>query len=252
MIRLATILIFTAASAIHAADDATTASLEQHFEKRVRPLLAAKCWECHAAKTQEGGLRLDTVQGIRKGGDSGAVVAPKNPKASLLLKAVRQTGDLKMPPEGKLKASEIADLEKWILSGVRWPNSPNSNDSRDPKQVSELLPDHAELKSALQVWLKADSIQFDKDESLPVWPDQSGHGRDLTLTKGLRETGVGTAPTWIAQSSINGMPAVRFQYGNGLAAAPTNPVDIHGDAELTILLVAKLTREAKPVRFGMC
>ncbi len=42
------------------------------FESRVRPLLHAKCIDCHGESLQEGGLRLDTRAGWERGGRSGA------------------------------------------------------------------------------------------------------------------------------------------------------------------------------------
>src|SRR5438445_5473231 len=75
------------------------------FEKKIRPILIANCYECHSekAKKLKGGLRLDTREGVRKGGDSGPVLVPGKPNESLLLKAVRYTDDeLKMPLKGKL------------------------------------------------------------------------------------------------------------------------------------------------------
>src|SRR5438309_2151393 len=72
------------------------------FEERVRPLLAEQCVSCHGPKRQKAGLRLDSAAAIRKGGESGPVVAPGNPEQSRLIRAIRQDGDLKMPPKGKL------------------------------------------------------------------------------------------------------------------------------------------------------
>ena len=40
------------------------------FEARIRPLLAANCYDCHA-ETAKGGLRLDSRDAMLKGGDSG-------------------------------------------------------------------------------------------------------------------------------------------------------------------------------------
>jgi cytochrome c553 len=92
-----------------------------HFEKKVRPLLANRCWKCHGAQKTKGKLRLDTAEGLARGGASGRVVVPGRPDESLLLQAVRQTGDLKMPPKEKLKAQEIADLAAWVKAGAVWP-----------------------------------------------------------------------------------------------------------------------------------
>ncbi|MBI2686766.1 MAG: PSD1 domain-containing protein [Acidobacteria bacterium] len=86
------------------------------FESRVRPVLAAKCWSCHGAERQFSNLRLDNIDGIRKGGQRG-------PLSETLLAAVRHDGALKMPPGGKLSAPEIEALEKWAAQGLQWPGA---------------------------------------------------------------------------------------------------------------------------------
>lgn len=90
------------------------------FEKQIRPVLVQHCYECHstASNKQRGGLLLDTREGLRKGGDSGPALVPGKPAQSLLLKAVRHEGELKMPPKGKLPAAVLADLERWITLGA--------------------------------------------------------------------------------------------------------------------------------------
>ena len=62
----------------------------EFFEKRIRPLLAEHCYECHSAeKKTKGGLRLDNRDGWSRGGDSGPAVLPGNLDDSPLIKAVR-------------------------------------------------------------------------------------------------------------------------------------------------------------------
>jgi mono/diheme cytochrome c family protein len=96
-----------------------------HFEKKVRPLLIAKCRPCHGPEKARGGLRLDTGAGLAAGGSSGRVVVAGKPDESPLIRAVRQTGDLKMPPSprGKLTDQEIADLAAWVRTGAVWPDA---------------------------------------------------------------------------------------------------------------------------------
>jgi len=92
-----------------------------YFEKSVQPLLANNCYQCHSARDGKfkGGLALDTKAGVMTGGDSGPAIAGKDPKKSLLWQAVRQTGELKMPPKGKkLSGREVAVLTKWIRMGA--------------------------------------------------------------------------------------------------------------------------------------
>ena len=91
----------------------------EFFEKRVRPLLAEHCLECHSVeKKVKGGLRLDFEGGWRAGGDSGMAMVPGDVDASLLVKVVRyEDVDLQMPPRRKMSASEIGVIEEWVRRG---------------------------------------------------------------------------------------------------------------------------------------
>ena len=94
------------------------------FESNIRPVLVKHCYECHSTQssTSEGGLRVDSRQAIRKGGDRGPAVVPGSAAKSLLLAAVAHTDpDLKMPPpprKQQLPESVIADLRRWIEMGA--------------------------------------------------------------------------------------------------------------------------------------
>jgi cytochrome c553 len=90
----------------------------EFFEKKIRPVLLKHCYECHSAtaKNVKGGLLLDNREAVRKGGDSGAAVVPRNVGESLLINAL-QHDSFEMPPKGKLPASVIADFVKWIEMG---------------------------------------------------------------------------------------------------------------------------------------
>jgi len=93
------------------------------FETKVRPVLLGNCLPCHGSKSQMAGLRLDTSSGFLRGGDSGPAIVPGEPNKSLLITVIHQTGAIKMPKGGKLKANEIADLEAWVKVGAPWPAS---------------------------------------------------------------------------------------------------------------------------------
>src|SRR4051812_18115909 len=41
------------------------------YLRDVKPILSARCYGCHGAVRQKGGLRLDTAELARRGGDSG-------------------------------------------------------------------------------------------------------------------------------------------------------------------------------------
>ena len=51
------------------------------FEKKIRPVLAQQCYECHSAdaKKVKGGLMVDTREALLKGGDSGPAIVPGKP-----------------------------------------------------------------------------------------------------------------------------------------------------------------------------
>ncbi|MEO8495606.1 MAG: c-type cytochrome domain-containing protein, partial [Planctomycetota bacterium] len=75
----------------------------EFFEKKIRPILVQKCYECHSAEAEEvkGGLLLDTREGIRQGGETGHAVVPGDVEESLLIDSIRHES-FEMPPEEKL------------------------------------------------------------------------------------------------------------------------------------------------------
>ncbi|MAV37020.1 MAG: hypothetical protein CMJ59_16360 [Planctomycetaceae bacterium] len=122
---------FVAAPSWGAGSTPSTPDLE-FFEKRVRPLLIRRCHRCHSAnaKTIQGGLRLDTRAGVLRGGDNGPVIAAGQPTASRLIQAIRYGGAIKMPPDSRLAADEIAVLVRWVQIGAPWPNAPSKDLSK--------------------------------------------------------------------------------------------------------------------------
>lgn len=75
----------------------------EFFEKNIRPVLAEHCYECHSEEKgkNKGELTLDTRDGIRAGGDRGPAVVPGKPDESVLINAIRQVGQLHMPPDSR-------------------------------------------------------------------------------------------------------------------------------------------------------
>ena len=121
MIRITLILIFSAFSATLASSKDATAL--KFFETSVRPLLAAECYDCHGPDKAKSGLRLDHLDLILKGGDTGPALVPGKVQDSLLIEAVRRDDpDFAMPPKKELTADQVAILEKWIENGAVWPD----------------------------------------------------------------------------------------------------------------------------------
>ncbi len=159
------------------------------FERRIRPILAIHCYECHRAgsKKDNGGLLLDSRQGLLKGGDSGPALVLGDPEKSLLLLAVRQTDkDLRMPPGKKLTDAQIADLETWIKSGAADPRE--SPSSTAPKKAYGMS-----LEEGRRFW----SFQPVRNPSPPEVKDRSWPqtGLDHFILDRLEKSGIAPAAT---------------------------------------------------------
>lgn len=136
-------------SPLFAIEEAASISAEQRdfFEKKIRPVLADKCYKCHAQDSDKvkGGLVLDTREGIRRGGDNGPAVEPGNVKDSLLIEALRYGNkDFAMPPKkegGKLPDAVIADFEKWVQMGAP-----------DPRDGTAKVVKKSDFDEALKWW----------------------------------------------------------------------------------------------------
>jgi hypothetical protein len=116
----------------------------EFFEKKIRPVLVEHCYRCHSAEARKsrGGLQLDSAAGLLKGGDSGPALVPGNPGKSLVLKALRHDGGLKMPSEEKkLPEAVLADFEAWIAMGAP-----------DPRQAKPVAGKAIDFAAARRFW----------------------------------------------------------------------------------------------------
>ena len=88
------------------------------FEKDIRPILKAHCFDCHGeGEKLKGGLDLRLQRLMFKGGDDGAVIVPSKPEKSLLFKLV-QSGE--MPKrDKKLTPEQVAMIKSWIAAGAK-------------------------------------------------------------------------------------------------------------------------------------
>ena len=107
------------------------------FEKKIRPVLVDKCYDCHSEESGKlkNELAVDTRDAIRIGGERGPGIVPFKPDDSLIIRAIRQEGRLAMPPEkkgGKLPDEVIANFEKWVSMGAP--------DPRDASKVAKVEP----------------------------------------------------------------------------------------------------------------
>ena len=129
-------LLATALATLSANAAAPTPAQVEFFEKNIRPVLAAECYECHTSAKRKGSLVLDTREGLLKGGESGPAIVPGQPDSSLLLQAIRHTHPtLKMPKVGaKLDARILANFAEWIRQGAPDPRVGPSTPSATSSQ----------------------------------------------------------------------------------------------------------------------
>jgi len=142
----------------------------QLFEKRIRPVLVERCYKCHstAKRKAKGGLRVDTREALRRGGDSGPSVVPGNPSASKILDALSHDGDFfDMPPDGKLSDKVIGDFRRWIELGAE--------DPREEKTEAKPHAEEPKAASASELW----SLQPIRDPAAPKVTNENWPADDL-------------------------------------------------------------------------
>jgi hypothetical protein len=124
--RFALVLCLTCTAS--AADKPDTVDF---FEKKIRPVLVDRCYQCHTGKSAAGGLKIDSAEGMQ------AVVTAGDPEKSALIHALRRDGNLKMPPSEPLPAEQVADFEEWIKLGASDPRSAASTPAYDFEKAKQ-------------------------------------------------------------------------------------------------------------------
>jgi len=107
----------------------------------------------------------------------------------------------------------VAILTEWVKRGAVWPGYKAPRPPATSLPADLLDPNAPVIVKHLQAWYKADALSYRDGETVHVWPDSSGHGRDLARdlapTKGNRTGGTGTPPKSITSGTINRRSAVR-------------------------------------------
>jgi mono/diheme cytochrome c family protein len=100
------------ASSALAADELT-------FEKHVRPIFKAHCFQCHGEEERESNLDVRQVRLMSKGGESGPAIVAGDAAGSYLVQRL-EAGE--MPPEGegkRISAEQLATIRRWIDQGAK-------------------------------------------------------------------------------------------------------------------------------------
>ena len=185
-------------------------SPREFFQARVKPVLEAKCLGCHVSEPQ-GGLRMDSLEGLLKGGKAGPALVKGDPDASLLVKAVRYQHDLKMPPTGALPPNEIDDIVRWIADGAIWEQ--RAGEALQPYEISE---EHRQHWAFQPLWQGA--------VPAPEGADESANAVDRFLlarleSEGLEPSSLANKRTLIRRVTydLTGLPPTQQEISDFLA-----------------------------------
>src|SRR5262249_53501975 len=108
--RLAAVLAFVAPLPVFL--PAPGSGVEER--RGIQPILIANCAKCHQGNAAPAELRLDSPEGLLKGGTSGKAVLPGDADKSLLLARIADpNGNNRMPPGGQLTAAQIDTIKRW-------------------------------------------------------------------------------------------------------------------------------------------
>ncbi len=244
----------------------------EFFESKVRPVLAGRCFGCHA-ENATAGLRLDSRGGLLKGGKSGPAINPGDPGSSILLHAVQGIrGRMGMPPAGnRLEAHQIEALTQWVAMGAPWPLSPREFflSRVQPVLEAKCLGCHA---SEPQGGLRMDSreallkggnsgpalVAGDPDRSLLVQAVRFQHDLKMPPTGALPQDEtdalvrwIGDGAVWAEESDLGSQPyTISEEHRQHWSFQPLagHPVPAPADASpganaIDRFVVAKLSKE---------
>jgi hypothetical protein len=93
----------------------------------IKPMFEKSCFRCHGAEKPKGRLRLDSLEGVLKGGEDGKVILPGDSAGSVLVHNIAHAGDpdaYMPPPKNKagiqpLTKDQIGLIRAWIDQGAK-------------------------------------------------------------------------------------------------------------------------------------
>ncbi len=225
-------LTFSAATQFLQAQTVPAASPD-YFETKIRPILANNCYGCHT-NSALGGLRLDSLEAMTKGGAHGAVLVPGDPAKSSMISRLKETDpNVRMPMGGKLKPADIEALEAWVKAGAVWPKSAAPvSAAKDGKYVIsqerrnfwsfQPLKDVSAPAVKDTKWAKGDIDRFvlARLESESLKPVHAATKHDLIRRATLDLTGLPPTPEEIAAFEKDASPNAFAKVVDRLLASP--------------------------------
>ena len=113
-------------------------SAQPVYSTTIKPIFDKYCVSCHGPEKSKGGLRMDTIEHLKEGGDSGSPFDPPGAAESLLGKrlALPLEDEEHMPPDGKpqLSTNQLAIINWWLNAGA-----PTDKKIQDLNPTPEML-----------------------------------------------------------------------------------------------------------------
>ncbi|HET9318930.1 MAG TPA: DUF1549 domain-containing protein, partial [Bryobacteraceae bacterium] len=218
LFRLLTGSVLVAAPALVAQQAAVSDGTE------VQPVLKANCQPCHNEKLRSSGLALTSKAAIVTGGNRGPAIKPGNPDESLLVRAIEQAGDLKMPPGRKLQPDDIATIRRWVALGAAWPKEdaaasrPKGSDWWAFQPVKRVNP--SPVKDAAWVRNPIDQFVLARLEKETLQPSPEASKETLLRRVSLDLTGLVPSPQEIRDFLADTSPDAYERVVDRLLASP--------------------------------
>src|SRR5260370_24760469 len=204
---------------------------DDFFETDVRPIFANIWSNCHG-DSATAGLRVESRESLLKGGSRGPAIVPNDPDKSLMIQAVRQTGELKMPKGGKLTPEQVQSLTDWVKMGAPWPRSkPVLTASASQFKLSSeqrvfwsfqplKTPATPSVKNAHWAKTAIDRLVLAKLESQGISPAPAAERRTLLPRATIDLTGLPPTPEEIEAFEKDKSPQAFEQVVDRLLASP--------------------------------
>lgn len=122
--------------------------LVPEYEAEIQPLFNKHCVGCHNPDEREGGLNLESFEGLSEGGDNGPAVSPADLEGSRIWRLVAMGMEPKMPPDDLAAPSneELELLQRWISAGAP---GPNGDEPRPRRLIVPNIPASPDARSAI-------------------------------------------------------------------------------------------------------
>jgi cytochrome c553 len=217
--------------AVRAASTGAPEEGVEFFERHVRPMLVEQCYKCHSAqaKSLKGELRLDTREGLLRGGESGTpAIVPGDATASRLIESVRYGNpDLQMPPKHRLSEAQVADLVAWVEMGAPDPRTSTGGapaTTTAGKTFWSFQPPRAATEPAVKdaAWVRnpIDAFVLAALEAKNLHPSPEADRRTLIRRATFDLTGLPPTPVEVDAFVADGSPDAYERLVDRLLASP--------------------------------